>query len=136
MALKQRWQLNRNDAQSKQEIFAEFSFFHELMQITVGRRDHAHVELDSPAPTETAMLFFLQGAQQLGLKTERQLSDLVEKQRPAIGHLHKTGLRRHRPGEGSFLVAKKLGFEQVLRQCGTIDCDESMHRTTAVRMDR
>ena len=55
----------------------------------------------------------LQNTQQLHLKTVRQLSDLVQKQRALRGQLETAYAIAHGSGEGAAHVAKELGFEQI-----------------------
>ena len=57
------------------------------LQIAVRRRDHAHVDLERPRAADALELLLLQHAQQLRLHLERQLADLVEEQRAAVGEL-------------------------------------------------
>src|SRR5258708_18256281 len=136
VTLAQRRYPNWNDVQPKQEVFAEFPILHALLQIAVGCRDDPRIELDYLSATEPAMLLLLQCAQQLDLERKRQLSNFVEKQRPAIAHLHKAGLRRNRSGVGSFLVAQELGLEQVVEQCCTISRAEGVVRAAAALINR
>src|SRR5690606_13766264 len=61
---------------------------------------------------------------QLGLERERQLADLVEEERAALGELEAPGARAVRAGEGAALDAEELALEQVLRDRRAIDRDE------------
>ena len=61
---------------------------------------------------DAADLALLQHAQQLRLQRERQLADLVEKQRAAVGFLEQPGLVAHRIGERAAHVTEQLGLEQ------------------------
>ena len=79
---------------------------------------------------------FFQRAEDLGLKRQRQLADLVEKQRAAMRELEFPGLAIGRAGERAFLVAKELGLEQVLRNRGTVDGDKRPFRTRAEHVQR
>ena len=45
---------------------------------------------------------------------ERQLADLVEEHRAAVGRLEQAGLAPDRAGEGAALVAEQLALEQRL----------------------
>jgi hypothetical protein len=57
-------------------------------------------------------LAFLQRAQQLRLEVQRQLPDLVQEQRPAVGQLEAADLPRHRPGEGALLVSEEIALDE------------------------
>ncbi len=58
-------------------------------------------------------LAFLQHAQQLGLHHRRHVADFIQKQRAAMGLFEFADVPRRRAGEGSFLVAEQLGFDQL-----------------------
>ena len=57
----------------------------------------------------------LHHAQQLGLQRQRQLADLVEKQRAAVGERERAVARGDRAGEGAALMAEKLAARQPAR---------------------
>ena len=89
----------------------------------VRRRHDAHVDLDAARPAEPLEPPLLQHAQQLDLRRRRDVTDLVEEQRAAVGHLEATGLRRHRAGERALLVAEELALEQRLGQRARADTE-------------
>ena len=60
-------------------------------------------------------LALLQDAQQLRLHLQRQLADLVEEQRAAVGQLEAAGSGRDRAGERAPLVPEQLALEQRRR---------------------
>jgi len=49
----------------------------------------------------------------LGCNRLRNIADFVQKKRPFVGQLKAADLLRYRSGEGAFLVAKKLTFQQM-----------------------
>ncbi len=57
------------------------------LQVAVGRGDHAHVDAQAARTADALELALLQHAQQLRLRLGRQLADLVEEQRAAVGQL-------------------------------------------------
>ena len=61
-------------------------------------------------------LLLLQHAQQLDLRVERQLADLVEEDRAVVGELEAALLLLHRAGERAALVAEELAFDERGRQ--------------------
>ena len=67
---------------------------------------------------------FLQRAQQLDLRVERQFADFVEKQRAAIGFLELADPLFVRAGKRTFFVAEQRALDQILRDRTTIDDDE------------
>ena len=54
-------------------------------QVAVGGGDEPHVDLDVAGVADAANLALLDGAQELDLHRGRNLGDLVEKQRAAVG---------------------------------------------------
>ena len=60
-------------------------------------------------------LALLQRAQQLDLRRQRQLADLVEEQRAAVGLDELAGVLFGGAGEGALLVAEQNRLDQVLR---------------------
>ena len=57
----------------------------------------------------------LQDAQQLGLRLERHLADLVEEQGAPVGGLEAPLALAQRAGEGAALVAEQLGLDERVR---------------------
>ena len=82
--LAQRRRADGENVQSIEEIRAERAVLHVLPQRLVRRRDHAHVDANRIGSTDAEKLALLQHAQQLHLRGQRDLADLVEEQRPAI----------------------------------------------------
>jgi hypothetical protein len=56
----------------------------------------------------------------------RQVADLVEHQRAAVGGLDLAGRGLGGAGEGALLVAEELAFQQVLGDGGAVDGDEAL----------
>ena len=90
-------------------------------EIAVGGRDDAHVDLDRPRASEPLELAGFQHAQQLRLQVQRQLADLVEKERRAVRDLESPDLPRQRPRERSLLPAEQLALDEPGRQRGAVD---------------
>ena len=75
----------------------------------------------------------LQHAQQLGLRRQRHLGDLVEQQRAAVGRLEAAVAALDRAGERAALVAEQLRLEQRLRERRAVDGDERLARARVLR---
>ncbi len=97
-----------NDVQPVVEILAETPGGDLLLEILVGRREDAHVDLERLFAADPLELFFLQGAQELQLHSRRDVADLVEKQGPAGGQLEAAELALDRTGERPLLVPEEL----------------------------
>ena len=88
----------------------------------------AHVGVARPGLADALELLVLQEAQQLGLQRRRDLADLVEEQRAALGRLDAARLVAHRAGERAARVAEQLAREQLLGQRRAVDHDERLAR--------
>ena len=81
------------------------------------RRCHdPHVDTLRPRAAEPLELLLLQHAQQLRLELERNVADLVEEERAAVGELEAADLLRDRAGERAALVAEELALEKPRRE--------------------
>ena len=67
------------------EILAELALGDGLLEVHVRGGDDAHVRLEHARVTHRRVLARLQHAQQLDLQRQRQLADLVQKQRALLG---------------------------------------------------
>ena len=97
--------------------------------------DHADVGLDRLDAAEALELAELDHPQQLDLEVRREVADLVEEDRAAVGPFEAAELSLDGPGEGPLLVAEQLAFEQRLGQGGAVDLDERLVRPQAVVVD-
>ena len=133
--LAQRQNLNRDDVQPIVEVLLEPRLGDHLLQIAVGRRDHAHLHALRPLGAERLEFALLQHAQQLRLDGGRHRADLVEEDRSAVGERELPALGHHRAGERAAHVAEELRFEQRLGNRRTVDLDERHVALRAAVMD-
>ena len=84
------------------------------------------VDVDPPRLERTDAVDFaeLQHAQQLRLHRQRQLADLVEEQRAAVGQLEQARLVVGGAGERAAHVAEQLALEQRLDDRRAVDRHE------------
>src|SRR5262249_46483899 len=68
----------------------------------------------------------LQDAQQLHLHVERDVADLVEEERPAVGQLETPGPVAYGPREGALHVSEKLALQERRRQGRAVDAHERL----------
>ena len=92
----------RQHVQPVEQVFAERAVLHEVEQLAVGRGNDADVDLHRLAAADRLDGAFLQRAQQLYLRRQRQLADLVEKQRAAGGFDELAHVAFGGAGEGAF----------------------------------
>ncbi len=125
-ALAQRRHPDREDVEAVVEILAELAVLDQLDHVAVGGRDQAEVDLDRLLGADRIDLAFLQRAQQLDLGVERQLADLVEEQRAAVGLLELADALVDGAGERALLVAEQDALDQVLGDRAAVDDDERL----------
>ena len=124
--------IDLDDVEAIVEVFAELSLLGEPQQVAIGGGDDADVDLDGLRPADALESAFLEHAQQFGLHGQRDLADLVEKDRAAVRQLEPALALTGRAGERPLLVAEELAFEQRLRQGRAIDGDERGVRGAAM----
>ena len=86
-AVVQRRQVQPHDAEPVEQVLAEPAGADLVLEVAVGRRDDPDVDLLRLRAADAADLALLERAQQLRLEIERQLAELVEEQRAAVGLL-------------------------------------------------
>ena len=78
----------------------------------------------------------LEHAQQLRLHGERDLRDLVEQQRSAVGRLEAPFALSHGAREGAALVTEQLRLDERLGERRAVDRDERRALARATRVER
>ena len=95
-AIAQRRNDDRKDREAVVEILAERLRLDHRRQIAMRGRDDADVDAHRPLAADAHDLAVLDDAQQPHLRGQRQLADLVEEQRAAVG-LFEPALAARRP---------------------------------------
>ena len=128
VALAQRRQVDGDHVEPVEEVLAEGALLHGFGQVGVGGGDDAHVGLARLDAAERHELLLLDHPQQLGLRVERDVADLVEEDGAAVGGLEQPLLVGHGAGEGALDVAEELALEQVGRHRARVDGHERSAR--------
>ena len=134
--LPQRRHSNRKHVQPVVQIAAKLLLAHLIHQFAIGRRNQTKIHfqrLNSAQPLEFRIL---QNPQQFRLQLQRDLSYLIQEERALVRQFEPANLPAHRPGEGAFLIAKQLAFQQARRNRRTIHFDEALVRALAQPVDR
>ena len=79
----QRRHVDPDHAQAVEQVLAELSVSHALLEIGVGRGHHADVDPLRTRIADRQNLTLLEESQQFGLHVEGQVADLVEEERAA-----------------------------------------------------
>ena len=101
-----------NHVEPIEQVFAKASLRDQRFQVLVRGGDQADVDLDRLVPPHRFELPLLQHPQQLDLRLERDVANLVEEQRPAVGHLEPPHLVAVSSSERPLDVAKQFTFQQ------------------------
>ena len=79
----------------------------------MGRRHQADIQRSRCVAAKPAHFPRFQHAKQLRLKIQRQLADLVEEHRTAVGLFENPGPTRGRAGEGAHFVTEEFARDEV-----------------------
>jgi hypothetical protein len=107
---------------------------HSLLQIDVGRSNNANVCSDDSGVSDRRVFARLQDSQQLDLEAERELPNLVQEQCPALRLADASSPCAVGTGERTLRVTEKFTFQQILRDCTTINRNEWGLCATARKM--
>ena len=135
-ALRQRRQLQRDDVQPIKQIFTKGALSTHLIEIAMGGRNDAHINIDRLRRADRSHRTVLQHAQQFGLERERHVANLIEKQAAAVGRLKQALLRCGCPGERAFGITEKLALQQLLGNGRAVDGQERLAGSTARGVNR
>src|SRR5678815_1593739 len=135
LPLAERRQLDGEDVQPVEEIFAQLAALHGLNRHHVGRGEHTDVNGLLVAAAKAAERPLLQHAQQLHLRRRRHLGDLVQEERAAVRQLEAPFAAIGGAGERPLLVAEDFALEQRFRNRGAIDRHERLVRARAQLMN-
>src|SRR5690606_22531132 len=93
-------------------------------QVAVGRRYDPCLDRDRSLAAEACDLARLECTEQLGLRGEGELADLVEEDRAAARQLERAAAGAVCTGERPLFVAEQLALDERFRQCSAVECDE------------
>src|SRR5207245_1695072 len=95
-------------------------------------RGHSH----RPLAAERLDLSFLQCTQELRLRGERKVDNLIEKKASALCQLELPLLSLMRPCERALLIAEELRLDQGVRDRAAVDSDKRLFASGTQLMDR
>src|SRR5690606_23099012 len=124
----QRRSRERDDVQSIEEILTKATSFHFCSQVQIGRRHDSYVSAQRRPPKRFEFTL-LENAKKLDLNGRRQLTDFVQKYRPAPCSLESPLTFTAGASERALFVAKQFCLQDRFRDCGTIDCHKRCGRT-------
>jgi hypothetical protein len=127
--------LQRDHVQAMVKIGSEQALRDGLFEIAVRRREDAHVHAHGLGAADALERPLLQHAQDLGLDPERNVTDLVEQDRAAVGALEHAHASRVGSRERAALEAEQLAFEKCLGNRGAVHGDHRALGSPAVLAD-
>ena len=107
-----------------EQVFAERPGADAGREIGVGGGNETKVRADHPPSSETTEFPFLKEAQEPRLRFEREIGDLVEEERRAVGELEDADPGTIGPRERAALVAEELALEERRRHRVAVLGDE------------
>ena len=136
-SLAQGWQNHGDNIQPVVEVLAEVTFFGGLGEITVGRGDHAYIDAAGPAGIpDSVKLPALQDAQEFGLESRRNLSDLIQEDGSPVGDFEESAAIVGGAGECALGVTEEFAFEQGVGKCCAVHRDERGIAPVGVLMEQ
>jgi hypothetical protein len=124
LALAQRRDDDGAHEQAVVQVAAEAAGLDLGAQVAVGRGDEAEVGGDGLAGANGLVGALLQHAQQLHLQRQRQLADLVQEERAALGERDAAAPAARRARERAAHVAEQLALQQRLGDGAAVHRDE------------
>ena len=131
----QRRQIDGDDVEAVEEVFAEVAVAHRLAQVDVGGGDDAHVHLNLLNAAQVHEAAVLQHAQNLGLGVHAHGGDFVQEERAAVGDFEEALLGGDGRGERALDVAEERGLEQLRGHGAGVDGDEGLVFARRVGVD-
>src|SRR5215467_5985189 len=134
-ALAQGGNVDRKHVQAVEEILAKCSLLDHGAQITMRGGDHADIDLVRVVAAKPLEFLLLQDPQQFCLELERNVPDLVEKERPLVRQFEASRFLGDRPRKGSLFVPEELALQEAERDRRTIQLDEGSLPASAQIVD-
>jgi hypothetical protein len=123
-AFAQWWNYDRHYLKAIEEILTKASSFDRSDQIGVAGGNHPRVDPGGTVGPDGTNNAVLEHSEQLGLKRQGHLADLVEKNSPIICGTEQTMTGTGGSGEGAALMPEHFGLEQLMGNRRTVDRNE------------
>ena len=123
-SLAQRWLDDTQHAKPVIKILSEAPFSYRRFQVDVRRGNDADVDINGFLPAQAFNLTLLQKPQKASLAVDRQVTNLVQKQRAAASRFDTPYPALRRTGKGAAFVAKKLRLNKIAGDSSAVNCDK------------
>ncbi len=134
--LAQRRDAQPHDVESVEQVVAERSVGHGLLEILRGGRDDAHVDRPRAIGAEPANGVILEHTEEADLECRGHVANLVEEERAAVRLLEHAAAGPVGTREGALVVAEELRLEERARDGAAVDRDERAGAPRRAAMDR
>src|SRR4051794_4400308 len=118
------------------QILAELPLADQSLDVAMGRCDQAHVDAMALLRAERRDDAILQKTEELDLERRRDVADLVEKQRAAVGARKRPAAVLTRIGEGAARRSEQFILQKRVGNRAAVDGDERAGNAVAEVVDR
>jgi len=123
-ALAQRRQRDARDRDAVEQVVAEASLLDLAVEVAARGCHQPDIDANRALPAHATDFGALDGAQQLGLELQRQVADLVDEERAAVGTFEHALAGCDRARERAAFVSEQLRFDQVRCDGGAVEHHE------------
>src|SRR5579859_1421127 len=102
--------MHGDNVQAEEQILTETAAQHFVAKILIRGRNDAHIHLDRNSAADALEFTLLQHTQQLLLRAQGHLANLIQEDRSLVGCLKAALVLSQRAGEASLLVAEQLAL--------------------------
>ena len=115
---------NPNYVEAEKEVFSEVTRLNHGTEVTVGRCDHANIDLDRSIRSHPFNGLFADGTEELDLRVMIDFADLIKKEGAPMGKLEAADAFPACACERTSFMPEKLGFKKLWRESRAMDGDE------------
>ncbi len=101
------------DAEAVVEGTIKMSGFDHFCEIAIGGGDEANIDGNGASAADAFEFLFLDGAQNFGLKLEREIPDFIEEESAVVRQFETTDFLRDGTSKSAAFMAEKFGFEKA-----------------------
>ena len=116
-----------DDVEAVEEVFAEVAAGDLLFEVFVGGGDDADVDVRGCGGADGVEALLVESAEDFGLGLEAHVADFVEEERAAVGAFEGAALFGGlvgAAGAGAVAIAEELGLDEVFGDGGAVELDE------------
>src|SRR5256712_1258405 len=136
VSLPEGWHANHDLVEAVVKILAKPALLHLSLEGDIGGGDDPNVHMERLLAAKRLHLPFLQHAQELRLRGEGKIDNLVEKEASALCKLESPLLSLICAGERAFLVAEEFRLDQGIWDRAAVDGDKRLFASGTQLMDR